>query len=148
MKSKILFKFTIVTIFLLLCIAACDTVDSPVEPISDMELVGEWDLTKWSNYCCGNTTTWSKSHLDSIGYVWILRIDENGLVEQDKNSSSEIEIKHGTWRTSGDQVSFTLVGATGKVNTYQYEYDIDESIMNLSFEDIFGGTNYYDFIKI
>ncbi|MEN8193376.1 MAG: hypothetical protein ABFS12_11210, partial [Bacteroidota bacterium] len=63
------------------------------------------------------------------------------------NSSSGIETKSGTWSTSGNKVSFALESASGKVNTYEYTYNIDEKIMNLSFEDIFGRTHYYEFTK-
>jgi hypothetical protein len=52
-----------------------------------MSLVGTWDVIKMSSEYQGKTTTFTKSQLDSIGLVYILKFEENGSVELTTNKS-------------------------------------------------------------
>lgn len=124
----------------------CDKDKSPTKPSNDMALVGTWKLTKssWTNP--GSSGTYTESQLDSMGYVWLLKIEDDGTVEWTSNSSDTLATMPGTWSTSANQLTITLKRPNDEVVSITYEYAIEGSILKLKWE-MHETKHYAEFTK-
>ncbi len=143
MKTK-LFYVTL-TVFMLFYFG-CSKDKSPTEPESDMELVGNWKLTKTISEYQGETETFTESQLDSMGLVWTYKIEDDGTIELTTNISGTLLTLPDTWSTSENQLTMILIGPTGKPGTLVYEYVIDGNILKL-WELPAGTKSYAEFTK-
>jgi len=129
-----------------LFLSSCEN-DNPTKPKDDMKLAGTWAISKMSSEYEGETISYTKSQLDSMGFVWILKMEENGTMEQTTNISGPLLTFPGTWSTSAEKLSLTLTAHTGDVGTMVYEYAIDGNILKLSWELPAGTKFYAEFTK-
>jgi len=130
----------IVLFFLIL--QGCDKDESSAERENDMTLVAVWEVTKISSEYQGDIVTYTESQLDSIGFVWIFNIKDDGNIEQTTNIDGPLVTFQGTWETSVNQLTMNLTGPGGEDGTMVYEYAVDENILKLDWS-LQAGTKFY-----
>ena len=111
----------------------CDKDKSPTEPKIDLALVGTWEMTKIIWEYPGETSTYTESQLQEMGFFTTFEINNDGTFKQTTNmvDMSEVgppEIYTGTWTTSTNHFEMTFT-INGKTSTAIFEYSIDGNIL-------------------
>jgi hypothetical protein len=108
---------------------------------NDMALVGNWKLTKMISEYQGETETFTESQLDSMDFIWNLKMKNDGTAEQTTNISGPTVTMPGTWSSSANQLTMVLSTPSGESGTMVYEYVIDGNLLKLNWE-IPAGTKF------
>jgi len=119
----------------------CSEDEGPAEPKKEPDVVGIWALSKMHSEYEGGAETLSQSQIDSMGVIWILKMNSNGTAEQTTNISGATMTMPGTWKTEGDKLTLVLIGPTGEPGTLEFDYVIEGNTLKLDWS-IQAGTKY------
>ena len=116
-------------------LTGCKDEKNPAGPEIDKSVTGTWSVSYWSWESQGQTGSYNKTQLDSIGIIWVLEFEEDASVTQTTNISGPLIAMPGTWETSGNQLSMTLTVPSGGEGTMVYEYALIDNKLNLSWQN-------------